>query len=65
MPQRVVPGNAEHDITPKFGTIRRAITGEPTNGLRPMEFPLVAICAECGRTIRIERYFLADWVHTS
>jgi hypothetical protein len=65
MNQRIVPGNAEHDITPRLGTIRRAITGEPTNGLHPMEYPLVAVCQECGHVIRIERYFMADWVHVS
>lgn len=68
------PGMSEHDglklarddhsITPRKGSMRHAITGEPTLGMRPvLDYPMVAVCRECGRVIRLERYFFADWVH--
>jgi hypothetical protein len=65
MPEQITPGNQDHDITPRSGTIHRAITGDPTNGLSPLEYPLVAICLECGCPIRLERFLFSNWQHSS
>jgi hypothetical protein len=52
----------EHAITPRYGTIRDR-DGNPSLGLRPFEFPITAVCLECEQPIRLERYYLAEWVH--
>ena len=51
-----------HVIVPKPGTVRTP-TGKPASLLRPMDYPVVAECMECGQPVRCERYFLADWYH--
>lgn len=54
----------EHDILPVKGSVKKAITGEPADMLNPFNYPLIALCI-CGRHIRIERYFMCEWVHVT
>jgi hypothetical protein len=51
-----------HDIVPTPDTVRRA-DGQPGSILRPLDYPLVAACLACGRTVRCETYFMSDWYH--
>lgn len=53
-----------HDCShvPQSGTIYTA-TGLAVTPLTamPADYPLEAMCGECGQPIRIKRYFFADW----
>jgi hypothetical protein len=51
-----------HEVVPQPGTVQRE-DGQPGSVLRPLHYPLVAVCLACGRPVRCERYFLADWYH--
>jgi hypothetical protein len=51
-----------HAITPRYGTMRDR-NGNPCLGLHPLEFPITAVCLECGQPIRLDRYYLAEWEH--
>jgi hypothetical protein len=42
---------------------RRIRDGEPADLTRVTDYPVEAVCKVCGRRIRIERYYLADWHH--
>lgn len=50
-----------HAITPRLHTIH-TMTGVPVSGLNPLDYPLVAICLECGKRIRLANV-LGDWRH--
>jgi hypothetical protein len=54
--------NDEHEIRPARGSMRDK-DGNPTDGLRPLDFPLTATCAYCGQPIRLIRWILAEWIH--
>jgi hypothetical protein len=55
---------SDHDITPARGTMRQVKSGEPGTCLNPFHYPLEAVCLECGRDIRIDRYSILDnWYH--
>ncbi len=58
----VSPPARDHDITPVAGSARQ-LDGTPANLTRPLDFPVEAVCRECGRPIRVERYYLAEWRH--
>jgi hypothetical protein len=30
---------------------------------KPLDYPIEALCFECGRPVRCERWFLREWVH--
>ncbi len=53
-----------HQITPRQGTARR-LDGSPADLLDPRDYPVVAECLECGQPVRVERYYLSEWVHTA
>jgi hypothetical protein len=53
----------EHEVLPAPGTITRERDGEPASLTDPSDYPVLARC-DCGRPIRCERWFMADWVHT-
>jgi hypothetical protein len=56
--------SSDHDITPAKGSIRQADSGEPGSLFNPFHYPLVAVCMECGRDIRIDRNSITDeWYH--
>lgn len=52
----------DHTITPAEGSARR-LDGRPADLLNPLTYPVLAVCARCGRTVRLERYFYSDWEH--
>jgi hypothetical protein len=52
-----------HAITPQYLSMRDK-NGEPTSGLSPFDFPVTAVCLECGLPVRCESYFFAEWRHT-
>ncbi len=35
----------------------------PADLIRPLDYPVEALCLECGEPIRCERWFLGDWWH--
>lgn len=51
-----------HDITPVAGSARR-LDGSPADLTRPLDYPVVAVCRECGQPVRCERWLLAGWRH--
>ena len=53
---------SDHDITPVRGSAR-GLDGSPADLLKPSDYPIEAICLECGQPIRAERYYLSEWVH--
>ena len=57
----IIP-DSSHPITPKLGTARRGKDGEAADLLNPPDYPIIAICLECGELIRAEN-FHADWQH--
>ena len=54
--------SASHDITPVKGSARK-LDGTPADLNKPMDYPVEAVCLECGRPIREERWFLGEWRH--
>jgi hypothetical protein len=54
-----------HDITPKPGTVRRVRSGEPADLKNPLQYPIEAICMECGQPVQNERWLLSEWYHVS
>jgi hypothetical protein len=53
---------SNHDITPVKGSAR-GLDGTPADLLDFRDYPCEALCLECGRPIRVERYWFDDWVH--
>lgn len=53
----------DHVITPERGSIRDH-DGNPALGLSPLEFPLTAVCQHCGGTVRLEKFYFAEWEHS-
>ena len=51
-----------HDITPVKGSVRQ-LDGTPADLCKPLDYPVEALCLECGRPIRCERWFTGEWVH--
>ena len=51
-----------HAITPLAGSARR-LDGTPADLTRPLDYPVEAICAECGQPVRCERWLRGDWHH--
>jgi hypothetical protein len=51
-----------HDITPVAGSARQ-LDGTPADLLRVTDYPVEALCLQCGQPVRCERYFLAGWAH--
>jgi hypothetical protein len=54
----------EHEIVPRQGTIRRERDGQPGSLFIPGDYPLLAQCFACGRTVRCDSYLLGGWFHT-
>ncbi len=48
--------SVSHAITPLAGSIR---DGAPADLTKPTDYPIEAVCLECGQPIRCERYYLA------
>lgn len=44
------------------GSARRVRDGAPADLSSPLDYPAKAVCLECGQPVRIERYFLGEWV---
>jgi len=36
---------------------------EPASLLKPQDYPVLATCQACGRTVRCQGYLLGDWAH--
>ena len=53
--------SSTHEITPRYRSIHKT-TGEPVTGLDPRDYPLNAVCVECGNRITCRNY-IADWIH--
>lgn len=53
---------SNHAITPVRGSARR-LDGLPANLMDPLDYPVEAICLECGKPIRTERFYSATWTH--
>jgi hypothetical protein len=53
---------SEHHITPVKGSARQ-LDGTPADLTRPLDYPAEALCLECGRPVRAERYYFSEWVH--
>jgi hypothetical protein len=56
-------GGRSHEILPQPGSARRVRDGQPADLRNPAHYPAVAVCKVCGRRIRCERYYLAEWRH--
>jgi hypothetical protein len=59
----VTEAHGGHVIEPSPGTACRTRDGKPADLLSPLDYPVLAVCAECGRAIRCRRYLFADWIH--
>lgn len=51
-----------HEIVPTPGTVRK-LNGQKGSVLEPGDYPLVAICMECGGRVREDAYVFATWYH--
>jgi len=51
-----------HEILPVPGSARQ-LDGSPADLTRPLDYPVEAVCSECGQPVRCERWFLGDWYH--
>jgi hypothetical protein len=54
---------SSHEIVPRPGTARRVRDGQPADLTRPSDHPVTAVCKACGRRIRCDRFYLAEWYH--
>jgi hypothetical protein len=54
--------STSHDITPVKGSARQ-LDGTPADLRNPRDYPIEALCLECGRPIRVERYYFSGWAH--
>jgi hypothetical protein len=52
----------KHEITPVRGSARK-LDGTRADLTRPMDYPVEALCVECGRPVRCDRWLLAEWRH--
>jgi hypothetical protein len=53
---------SSHDITPVKGSARR-LDGTPADRCKPLDYPVEAVCSECGQPVRCERWLRGDWHH--
>ncbi len=53
---------SDHEIIPLPGSARQ-LDGAPADLTRPMDYPCEALCRECGRPVRCDRWFLSEWRH--
>ncbi len=53
---------ASHPITPVMGSARR-LDGTTADLMDPRDYPVEAVCLECGHPVRSEWMFLAGWSH--
>jgi len=53
----------EHAITPEPDSATRERDGEPASLLRPQDYPVLATCLVCKRSVRCEGYLLGEWAH--
>ena len=63
----VAQTTSEHAITPVRGSARQ-LDGTPADLLNPADYPVEAICLECGQPVRCAQYFhlgtaCPDWIH--
>jgi hypothetical protein len=59
-------GPGEHEAQPHPRTIRSVRDGREgrkTDGLDAMLYPLEGLCLTCGAPVRIQNYFLGNWIH--
>jgi hypothetical protein len=59
----ITSSSTGHEIIPQPGSARRVRDGEPASLLDPRDYPIEALCLECGQPIRCERWFLGGWAH--
>jgi hypothetical protein len=52
-----------HEALPVRGTLKRVKNGEQLAPPMPWDYPIVAECAPCGKTIRKEESMFAKWEH--
>jgi len=52
----------DHEIIPVKGSARQ-LDGTPADLTRPLDYPAEALCSECGRPVRCERWLRGKWVH--
>ena len=57
----------DHDITPLKGSARR-LSGAHADLTKPLDYPVEALCLECGQPVRCERWAAfggigGAWVH--
>ncbi len=53
-----------HDITPVAGSVRR-LDGSPADLGDATHYPVEAVCGECARPIRSDRFFRRTWYHVA
>ena len=51
-----------HEIIPLKGSSRQ-LDGSPADLTKPLDYPVEALCLECGQPVRCERWFLCEWRH--
>lgn len=55
-------GITTHAITPQKDTAY-TVTGLKADLLDPRDYPVEAVCLECGRPVRRNKYMFAEWFH--
>lgn len=51
-----------HAVTPVKGSTRR-LDGLPADLMNPLDYPVEAVCLECGKPIRTEHFYSPAWQH--
>lgn len=52
-----------HIAEPARGTWRRAADGAPADLLAAADYPIVAVCSNCGAAISLDRKLQMEWQH--
>jgi hypothetical protein len=52
-----------HEALPARGTLKRASDGAQLDPPMPWDYPIIAECAHCGKSIGRQESLFADWVH--
>jgi hypothetical protein len=58
----VVNTSTSHDITPVKGSARK-LDGTPADLRNPHDYPVEAVCVECGQPIRCGHWLTGTWRH--
>lgn len=63
-PAFAVPASPTHEPLPVRGTIKRAKNGEPlAYPIQARDYPIIADCSDCEKSVRKDSSMFSDWEH--